>query len=116
MDILSLLRTLGGLATVLGLLAGALWIVRRYDIQLPGRVSLARPTKRVAIVERVQLDQRRALVLVRRDDREHLFVLLPDRVAVLETGIAPPCDTARPAKSFREMVLCPGLDGGWYDE
>ena len=39
MDLLSLLRMLGGLAIVLGMLAGALWIVRRYNIKLPGRIA-----------------------------------------------------------------------------
>lgn len=115
MDVLSLMRTLGALATVLGLLAGALWIVRRYDIQLPGRIAAGRSTRRIAVVERVQLDQRRALLLVRRDDREHLFVMLPDRVAVLETGIAHPgAGPATPA-SFQDMVICPALDGEWYN-
>jgi flagellar biogenesis protein FliO len=39
MDILSMMRTFGALGVVLGMLAGALWVVRRYDIKLPGRVS-----------------------------------------------------------------------------
>ncbi len=30
MDILSMLRTLGALGMVLGMLAGALWLVKRY--------------------------------------------------------------------------------------
>lgn len=82
-----MLRTLGGLGIVLGLLAGALWAVRRYDIALPGRVGRTGGDRRLALVERVQIDAKRSLVLVRRDGCEHLFVLLPDRVAVLETGI-----------------------------
>jgi flagellar protein FliO/FliZ len=87
MEIVAVLRTLGGLGIVLGLLAGALWAVRRYDIALPGRIGRAVPDRRLALVERVAIDARRSLVLVRRDGCEHLFVLLPDRVAVLETGI-----------------------------
>lgn len=87
MDILSLLRTLGGLATVLGLLAGALWLVKRYDIALPGRVSTKPTTRRIAVVERIALDNRRSVVLLRRDDREHLFLLNPDGATILESRI-----------------------------
>ena len=49
MELVALMRTLGSLAMVLGLLGGALWVVRRYDIQLPGRASLTpgRSTRRV---------------------------------------------------------------------
>ncbi len=88
MDIVALLRTMGGLGVVLGLLAAALWVVRRYDVSLPGRVGgTRRPLRRVELVEQIRIDQRRSVVLVRRDDREHLFVLTPDRATVLETRI-----------------------------
>ena len=52
-----------------------------------GRIGRAASDRRLALVERIQIDAKRSLVLVRRDGCEHLFVLLPDRVAVLETGI-----------------------------
>ena len=111
MDVAALARTLGALGIILGMLAAALWIVRRYDIALPGRVGAGTNSgRRVTVIERVQLDAKRSLVLLRRDDREHLFVLLPDRVAVLESGIAPPCFA--PAK--QDMVLCAELEAGWY--
>ena len=102
MDITALLRTLGGLGVVLGMLGAALWIVRRYDIALPGRVGAGVGSgRRVAVIERVQLDAKGSLVLMRRDDREHLFVLLPDRVAVIETGIAP-----RPMRRICRIGTC----------
>ena len=112
MELLPLLRTLGSLGCVLGVLAGALWVVRRYDLALPGRVGGGgrSDTRRVALVERVPLDGKRSLVLVRRDDREHLVVIGPDRVTVLEAGIAPPAKEP----TFHDMVLCPSLDGDWY--
>lgn len=89
MDLLSLLRTLGGLGMVLGMLAGALWLVRRYDIALPGRVSARAPTRRVSLIERVALDSRRSVVLLRRDNCEHLFLLLPDGATILESRTVP---------------------------
>ena len=113
MELVSLMRTMGSLATVLGLLAGALWIVRRYDIQLPGRAVTkpGRSGRRVELIERIQLDQKRSVVLIRRDDREHLFVLHPDRATVLETRIL----RAEEQQAFQDMVLCPSLDGDWYN-
>ncbi len=89
MDLLSLLRTLGALGTVLGLLAGALWLVRRYDIKLPGRVS-GGSRKRVEMVERLSIDAKRSVALIRRDDAEHLILIAPDGHVVIETGIAKP--------------------------
>ncbi|WP_431469895.1 flagellar biosynthetic protein FliO [Sphingosinithalassobacter sp. LHW66-3] len=89
MDLLSLLRTLGALGTVLGLLAGALWLVRRYDIKLPGRVS-GGSRKRVEMVERLSIDAKRSVALIRRDDAEHLILIAPDGHVVIETGIVKP--------------------------
>lgn len=89
MDLLSMLRTLGGLGVVLGMLAGALWAVRRYDIKLPGRVS-GTSRKRVEMVERLTLDAKRSVALIRRDDAEHLILIAPDGHIVIETGIVKP--------------------------
>ena len=109
MELAALARTMGALGVVLGLLAAALWIVRRYDIALPGRIGAsATLAGRVGVIERVTLDARRSLVLLRRDDREHLVVLAPDRVTILEQGIAP----SPPAK--RDMILCATLEEDWY--
>lgn len=86
MDAYSLLRTLGALATVLGMLAGALWLVRRYNIRLPGGSS-GGPSRRLEIVERAALDGRRSVALLRRDGREHLILLAPEGNLMIETGI-----------------------------
>lgn len=83
MDFFSVLRMVGGLAVVLGILAGALWLVRRYDIKLPGRVGAARD-QRLEIVERITIDQRRSLLLIRRDGQEHLLLLSPEGHVVVD--------------------------------
>ena len=84
MTILALLRMFGALAIVLGLLAGALWAVRRFDIRLPGRLGAGgAPDKRLEVVERLTVDQKRSLLLVRRDNVEHLVLLCPDGNGVL---------------------------------
>lgn len=85
MTLLPLLRMVGALALVLGGLAGALWAVRRFDLRLPGRIGLAaRPERRLALVERLAVDPRRSLVLVRRDGREHLLLIAPEGHVVVE--------------------------------
>lgn len=88
MDLLSLLRTMGALGVVLGLLAGALWAIRRYDIKLPGRVA-AGAGRRVELIERLPLDARRSVALIRRDGREHLILIGPEGSVLVETGIVP---------------------------
>lgn len=87
MSALVLLRTLGGLLAVLGLLAGALWAVRRYGITLPGLPARSQDA-RLAVVERLALDQRRSLALVSVDGREHLLLLAPDGNLLVDRGVA----------------------------
>jgi flagellar biogenesis protein FliO len=96
MDILSMIRTFGALGLVLGMLAGALWVVRRYDIKLPGRVS-GSGRKRVELVERLSVDAKRSIALIRRDGCEHLILIGPEGHVTLETGITAPEPVAAPA-------------------
>ena len=86
MDLVQLLRTFGALGIVLGLLAGALWVVKRYDIKLPGRVGGA-SKRRLEIVEKLAIDNRRSVALIRRDGREHLILLAPEGPLMIEGGI-----------------------------
>ena len=92
MDFLLLLRTLGGLLAVLGILAGALWVVRRYGLTLPG-MQAPGTERRLAIVERLALDQRRSLALVSLDGREHLLLLGPEGNLVVERSAQTPAHT-----------------------
>ena len=89
MDAYILLRTLGALTLLLGVLAGALWAVRRFDLRLPGAI-VRQPERRLELVERLGIDQRRSVVLIRRDDREHLVIISPEGQVVVETQ---PCRT-----------------------
>jgi flagellar protein FliO/FliZ len=89
MDLLSMLRTLGALGLVLGMLAMGLWFVRRYDLKLPGRVT-GGGRKRVELIERLAVDAKRSVALIRRDGCEHLIFIGPEGHATIETGITPP--------------------------
>lgn len=104
MDILSMLRTLGALGMVLGLLAGALWFVKRYDVKLPGRVTHSR-RKRIEIVERLSVDAKRSVALIRRDGMEHLVMFGPEGQSTIETGIvAPEPADAAPVKAAEPVA------------
>ena len=86
MDLLSVLRTLGGLGVVLGILAGALWIVRRYDLRLPGQ-GVSGKDNRLELLEKLPLDARRVVALVRKDGHEHLILIAPEGHLILESGL-----------------------------
>lgn len=79
-----MLRTIGALSLVLGLLGGALWIVRRYDIRMRAPWLAARSAdRRLVLVERLALDGRRAVMLIRCDDREHAVLVAPEGLLTL---------------------------------
>ncbi|MGU3315134.1 flagellar biosynthetic protein FliO [Sphingomonas sp. M6A6_1c] len=88
MDLLSALRAVGALGLILGLLAGALWVVRRYGIKLPAQwLGGGGAERRLALVERLALDGRRSVALIRCDGREHLVVIAPEGVVALGDGM-----------------------------
>lgn len=85
METLDYLRFLLALAAVVGLIAGAAWAARRFG--LAPKVS-GMGGGRLGIVAVQSIDTRRKLVLVRRDDREHLIIVSPTAETVIESGIA----------------------------
>ncbi len=109
-----MLRTFGALGLLLGLLAGALWAVKRYDIRLPGRVG-GGGRRRVELVERLSIDAKRSVALIRRDGREHLIMMGPDGHSVIETGIdAPaPAEAPHPVASERIRADLARIGGGF---
>jgi hypothetical protein len=86
-DAIALVRALGALLAVLGILCGALWAVRRFNIVLPG-AGAGRPDRRLAVIERLSLDPRRSIALLRRDGVEHLVLLAPEGHLVIESRIS----------------------------
>ena len=71
--------------------------VRRFGI---GR-TMPRPRgrdRRLQVVEAAVLDSKRRLVLVRRDNTEHLIILGPGNDVVVETGIPAPAPALSPAE------------------
>jgi flagellar protein FliO/FliZ len=81
---------LGIAATLFVIALGALtvWAFRTFFGGRPGGHGLLRPReRRLGVVETATMDQRRKLVLVRRDDVEHLIIIGGPVDMVVETGI-----------------------------
>ncbi len=81
------LRFLLALIFVIALIGVAAMLARRMGLGFPIQASKGRGERRIGVVEVAPLDGRRRLVLVRRDDVEHLLVVSPNSETVIETGI-----------------------------
>jgi flagellar protein FliO/FliZ len=79
------LRFLIALIVVLGLIGLFAWVARRF--RLGGLSDSMRNTGRLQVVESLPIDGRQRLLLIRRDDREHLLLIGQERSAVIESGI-----------------------------
>jgi len=84
MEAATYLRFVLALVFVLGLIGGLTWLVRRYGVG--GRVATGRGG-RLSVVEVAPVDGKRRLVLLRRDDVEHLVMLSPTHETLIESGI-----------------------------
>lgn len=79
-----IVKFLAALLFVLALMGGLALALRR----LHGKSPMTMPHKRrLKVIETLPLDARRRLVLLKRDDREHLIVLGANGETVIETGI-----------------------------
>ncbi|HLI13168.1 MAG TPA: flagellar biosynthetic protein FliO [Alphaproteobacteria bacterium] len=81
-------RFLFALIFVIALIAVLAWLARRYGLG-GAAVSGGGRRKRLRLVESLPLDPKRRLVLVRRDEVEHLLLLSASGDLRIETGIAP---------------------------
>ncbi|MGI9501023.1 MAG: flagellar biosynthetic protein FliO [Geminicoccaceae bacterium] len=79
------LRFLVALIAVLGLIGIFAWLARRF--RLGGLAGSGVKSGRLQVVETLPLDGRQRLLLIRRDDREHLLLIGPERSTVIENGI-----------------------------
>lgn len=79
-----LLQAIISLLFVLALILVVAWAVKRWGFDK--RWNLKPGTKaRLEIIERLSIDPKRQLVLVRRDNQEHLLALGQNEVHVVET-------------------------------
>jgi len=84
MDLVNIARFVLSFVVVIGLIGGLAWVLRRYG---GGRIRGAAGKGRLGVVEVAAVDAKRRLVLIRRDDLEHLILLSPTSETIVETGI-----------------------------
>jgi flagellar protein FliO/FliZ len=90
-------RFVVALIVIVALLAVFAWLARRFGFA--GRVPTRGARRRLAIVEVTAIDNKRRLILLRRDDVEHLVLVGVDSSVVIETGIV-----ARKPDDFAALV------------
>ncbi len=92
MDAGTYLEAFLALVIVIALIALVAYGVRRMGLTDFGQ--MARNGRRLRVVETLGLDARRRLVLIERDDRQHLVLIGGERDLVIETAITPPAEPA----------------------
>jgi flagellar protein FliO/FliZ len=107
---------------VLGLILGAAWVVRRFGSGRLGSSSSRGRQPRLGVIDYASVDARRRLILVRRDNVEHLLMIGGPTDVVVEANIvravAAPRDVAvaRPAALEplpRAIPLPDNGNGSW---
>lgn len=91
LDLESYIRFIVALGLVLGLIGGSAWLLKRYGFErTPKRKK--HQGRRLQILETKAIDTRHRLVLISRDEVEHLVILGPGGESVIESGIKRPHD------------------------
>jgi hypothetical protein len=101
---------------VLALIAGAAWLVRRFAGDRLGVNANRGRMPRLAVIDAAAVDGRRRLVLVRRDNVEHLLMIGGPTDIVVEHNIvrASPM-TQRPLSGVETSRLPPLAETGWTE-
>ena len=105
---------------VLALIGVAAWLVRRFATNRLGTNTNRGRMPRLAVIDAAAVDGRRRLVLVRRDNVEHLLMIGGPSDIVVEPNIVramPGRDMApRPAVGEQPPRIAPLPDVAWSDE
>lgn len=98
MELENYLRFLVALVLVIALIGLVAWAVRRSGLVGHLPAVRGRAMRRLGVVEHLALDPKTRLVLVRRDDTEHLLLLSAAGPVVVEQGVEAPPQSALTAK------------------
>jgi len=86
MDLVSYTKFLLALALVVALIVLSAWLLRRFGL-VPGQPMSRKGAGRLTLVETLPLDIHRKLIIVKRDNVEHLIVLGQNSETVVESPI-----------------------------
>ncbi|CAO3406876.1 FliO/MopB family protein [Azospirillum largimobile] len=93
MDLDQYIRFLMALFFVVALIMVVAWVMRRVGMA-GGTVRGRARQRRLSVVEALPIDAKRRLILVRRDDREHLILLSANGDLLVDSGTAGGFDSA----------------------
>src|SRR5262245_13541604 len=91
------LRFLFAFIVVLGLIGLTAWLVRRFGAGHLGTAATRGRQPRLAVIDAAQVDGRRRLILIRRDNVEHLLMIGGPTDVVIEPSIVRAVAAAREA-------------------
>ncbi|MCI5049090.1 MAG: flagellar biosynthetic protein FliO [Rickettsiales bacterium] len=84
MDLVSISQVFLAFAIVVGLILLVGWITRKANLH--HRFQMLRSAdKRLSVISSLMIDPRRRLVLIKRDEKEHLVLLGPERDLLIES-------------------------------
>lgn len=86
MEASAYIRFILALLIVLGMILALTWVMKRLGVGQNQAGALGRK-KRLKTIESTSIDSRHRMVLVRRDNVDHLIILSPGSAQVVETGI-----------------------------
>ena len=91
MELIAILKAFLSLAFVVGLLLLTIWLMKYCQVKFQKNNLLRGLNKhnRLEVLEFKRLDAKNSLLLIRRDETEHLILLSPASSAVIETNIKP---------------------------
>jgi flagellar biogenesis protein FliO len=87
LDLIDLARTFGTLVLVLSLLILAVWGIRRFRLFQGRGFGRGDMEPDVSVVLRVPVDPKHMLVMVRRDFFDHLILIGPNSMLLVEQNI-----------------------------
>ena len=88
MEFADYLRFIAALAFVVGLIGILALVARRFGMTPRITRTPGKRGKRLSIVDILPVDGKRRLLLIRRDDVEHLVLLGPNSETIVERGIS----------------------------
>ncbi len=91
MEDINYLRVLLAFLFVIALIGAMHFLLKRLNLQK--RLYAGKGGARLAVTESLMIDPRHKMILVRRDDKEHLLLLGTQQDLVIETGIETGMDT-----------------------
>tara|TARA_B100001142_G_C13962714_1_gene511717 strand:+ start:195 stop:497 length:303 start_codon:yes stop_codon:yes gene_type:complete len=96
MEFSGYLRFLLALVFVIGLIGAFAVVARRMGLGFPNTAIKKSTNRRLSVEEVISLDGRRRLVLIRRDDKEHLILLGTSNETIVENNIKAPVAQVKP--------------------